>query len=80
MANSLDGYVNSHCTVYPTDATYLGQIMNLNIQRREQVYISGKSSKYHQDSRCSGMKNSIPMDKKEATELGLKPCDRCVRK
>ena len=75
----LENEVGRHCSSYPEDATYLGQILNVNISRRDAVYISKRSNKFHLDEHCSGMHNAIQIDRSEAEENGYVPCARCCK-
>ena len=57
LESSLQAEINRHCHSFPQDATYLGQIMNVDIIPTCIVYISEKSNKYHLNPHCSGIKN-----------------------
>lgn len=75
----LNQEINRHCNNYPQDVTYLGEILQINIQSVSYVFVSNKSSKYHLDPRCSGMRNAKRLEKSEALEQGYVPCKKCVR-
>ena len=63
MRRNLSWPMNS---IYPEDITYLGQILNVNISQRTPVWITSKSTKYHMDQHCCGIKNPIELELSEA--------------
>ncbi len=75
----LNEEVNRHCSAYPQDVTYLGQILNINIESHTVVYMSNSSNKYHANPYCSGIKEAIPLEIEEAKTKNLVPCKRCYR-
>lgn len=79
LHSALENEVGRHCSSYPEDATYLGQILNINISRRDAVYVSKRSNKFHLDEHCSGMHNAIQIDRSEAEANGYVPCTRCCK-
>ncbi len=77
LQNVLQQEVNRHCTNFPKDATYLGQVLNINIIEQHPVFTTNKSNKYHFDPYCSGIKNIIKIDLEEAIKQGYIPCKKC---
>lgn len=75
----LDEEVNRHCTLFPQDVTYLGQILKIDITPCNMVFVCANSIKYHLYPNCSGIKDPIPIELSEATENGFIPCKRCVK-
>ena len=75
----LNQEVNRHCSVFPQDVTYLGQMLNIDIEPCDTVFVSVKSGKYHKNPTCSGLKDTLQIDCEEAIRKGYKPCKRCVR-
>lgn len=73
----LSSEVNRHCSQFPQDVTYLGQILNMNITAQEVVWISPNSNKCHSDPHCSGMKNAIKIPFAEAKDKGYVCCKKC---
>ena len=80
LNKALTQQLNRHCSYFPEDVTYLGQILNINITRRTPVWKTTKSNKYHLDKHCSGIKSPIELDLSEAENQGLTPCHKCVTK
>ena len=79
LSEALNHQLNRHCSIYPEDITYLGQILNVNIFQRTPVWITSKSNKYHMDQHCCGIKNPIELELSEAKKQGLQPCKKCCR-
>lgn len=79
LQDTLSEEVNRHCSEYPQDVTYLGQILNIDIIPHTIVYVSGSSNKYHLDPHCSGIKNSIPIEFESAKMQNYTPCKRCCK-
>lgn len=79
LHNALNTQLTRHCSRYPQDITYLGQILNINIIQRNVVWVPTNSIKYHKDRFCSGIKNSVEMDLDEAQKRGFKPCKKCCQ-
>ena len=77
LSNTLSVETNRHCINYPADVTYLGQVLNIDIEPANIVFRGPKGNKYHTDPHCSGIHNTIPIDIKDAIEFGLIPCKRC---
>lgn len=77
LDQALTQQLNRHCSRYPEDITYLGQILNIDITQRESVWVTPKSSKYHADRHCSGIKNAFEIDLTEAQKRGMSPCKKC---
>lgn len=79
LDSSLHAELNRHCNLFPQDATYLGQIMNMNIIPTHIVYMSENSNKYHLNPYCSGIKNAYRMTLDDANQQGYIPCKRCAK-
>lgn len=79
LNDALNRELNRHCQQYPQDVTYLGEILQINIQSVSYVHVSDKSRKYHADPRCSGMRTSRRMELSDAVQSGYIPCKRCNR-
>lgn len=77
LKNALDQEVDRHCSAYPQDITYLGQILNMNIVARNLVYFSDSSNKFHTNPHCSGIKNVHECERKDAEAAGYIPCKKC---
>lgn len=75
----LEEQINKHCSNYPQDTTYLGQILNMNIIPHNIVYITKNSNKYHYNKHCSGIKDVTEIDLERALDNGYVPCKRCFR-
>lgn len=73
----LNSELNRHCSRYPEDVTYLSSTLNMNIQLRKIVWISGSSKKYHVNRHCSGILHPEEMNLEEAVAKGYRPCKRC---
>lgn len=73
----LSSEVNRHCSQFPQDVTYLGQILNMNITAQEVVWISPNSNKCHSDPHYSDMKNAIKIPFAEAKDKGYVCCKKC---
>lgn len=78
LSNTLSEEVNRHCSAYPQDVTYLGQILNIDIVPHTVVYISDSSNKYHKNPHCSGIKNAYGVELETAKVQGYIPCKRCA--
>lgn len=76
---ALSEELNRHCNLYPEDATYLGQILNMDITPTQVVWISNKSNKYHFHPFCSGLKNAYRIEFEKAKEKGYIPCKKCIK-
>lgn len=66
-----------HCNNYPEDVTYLSQIIRMNIEPIDIVYVTDKSNKYHCTRYCSGMNDAKEMDIKDAIKQNYIPCKKC---
>lgn len=77
LDSALSYELNRHCSLFPEDITYLGQILNVNIITTDIVWISSKSKKYHYDQHCSGIPNAKKIDIEKAKSQGFEPCKRC---
>ncbi len=77
LSKSLNHQLNRHCSMYPEDITYLGQILNVNIVQRTPVWVASKSNRYHMDRHCCGIKNPIELELADAQKQGLHPCKKC---
>ena len=72
--------VNRHCTKFPQDVTYLGQILKIDITPCDVVFVSDTSNKYHLNPNCSGIKDAIPIELSDAYKNGFIPCKRCIKR
>lgn len=79
LNDALSQQLNRHCNSYPEDITYLAQILNINIAKREIVWVAPKSNKYHFDKHCSGIKNAVEIDLFKAKEQNFIPCQKCIK-
>lgn len=79
LQDILNEEVNRHCSQYPQDVTYLGQILNLDIIPRTIVYVSDSSDKFHLNPHCSGIKNTMPLELEEAESSHYIHCKRCAK-
>ena len=79
LSNILSYQITRHCKMYPEDITYLGQLLNMDIQAERIVWMTKGSSKFHSDPHCSGIKNPIELSFAEAEKNGLTPCRRCCK-
>lgn len=79
LHEALTKEINRHCNLFPQDVTYLGQLLNINIESRKVVYITEKSNKYHHNPTCSGIQNTTTVDLSYALENGYIPCKRCCK-
>lgn len=79
LHHSLEIQINDHCSNFPQDTTYLGQILNMNIIPCEVVYITNNSNKYHSVKHCSGIKDAIQIDLEKAKTNGFIPCKKCFK-
>ena len=77
LSSAIVREVNRHCREFPEDATYLGQILNMDIQPERVVWITGTSNKYHHDPHCSGIKHAFEISAQKAIDDGYVPCKRC---
>jgi len=77
LKNILDEEVNRHCSLFPQDVTYLGQILNIDITSRDVAFITSTSRKYHSNPYCSGMNNAHLIELEKAKEQGYIPCKSC---
>ena len=68
-----------HCNLFPEDITYLGQILNVNITISNNVWVTGRSKKYHRAKHCSGILNAKSIDVKAAETQGYTPCKKCCK-
>lgn len=78
LQQALTTELNRHCSQFPQDVTYLGQILNIDIYPIQHVYISPKSKIYHFDRHCCGLKNATEINLETAEEMGYLPCKKCV--
>lgn len=77
LSCALQREINRHCSDFPSDVTYLGKTLNINIEIAHFVYISEKSRKFHSDKHCSGLQNAKRIQLSEAQEYGYEPCKKC---
>lgn len=77
LTDTLSIETNRHCIDYPSDVTYLGQILNIDIEPVCNVFKTVRGNKYHTDPYCSGIHDAIAIDIKDAINQGLVPCKRC---
>lgn len=80
LINILNREVNRHCSLFPQDVTYLGQILNMDIVPTQYVWISEKSNKYHFNPHCSGLQNSSKINFDDISKEEYLPCKRCSKK
>lgn len=80
LYNAIQHEINRHCSKYPSDVTYLGQILRINIVVQQMVFISDNSSHFHCNPHCSGIKGVKPIPLNEALSLGYTACKRCASK
>lgn len=71
--------VNRHCIQFPEDVTYLGQILNVNIEAQNIVWTTEHSNKFHYDKYCSGIKKPKSTLFEDAIRDGYEPCKRCCK-
>lgn len=76
--STLKQEVNRHCSMYPQDVTYLGQILNVNIQQKTVVWISDNSKLFHTNPHCSGMSNAREVIFTPEIQGKYRPCKRCT--
>lgn len=79
LDHALTVEINRHCSMFPNDTTYLGQILNMNIQSTEIVWVSKKSKKFHRIPHCSGIQNAQSIPLNDAKSSGYEPCKKCCR-
>lgn len=79
LYNTLTDEINRHCNLFPQDVTYLGQLLNINIESHTIVHISSNSNKYHYNPTCSGIQNATAVDLSFAIDNGYIPCKRCCK-
>lgn len=73
----LNQELNRHCGHFPEDVTYLGQTLNIDIFKRNVVYVSPNSRRYHTNPHCSGLKGAQDIDLERAISEGYTPCKKC---
>lgn len=76
--DALTNEVNRHCTLFPQDVTYLGQILHMNIQRKEYVWVSESTKKMHGNPYCSGLKNATRTEYSSDLDKHYTKCKRCM--
>lgn len=79
LSNVLSMEVNRHCSRFPQDVTYLGQMLNIDIIPCNIVHVSNKSGKFHRNPNCSGIGETVEMEYEDALEKGYQPCKHCVK-
>lgn len=77
LHDTLHNSLLRHCSIYPADVTFLSSILNMDIQMHAYVWHLPKSSVYHFDSHCSGMKNAIRVEFTDAIINNYTPCKKC---
>lgn len=80
LSETLSEETNRHCIDYPSDVTYLGQVLNIDIEPVDYVFRTLHSNKYHRDPHCSGIHNVNMINITDAIEQGLVACKRCCSK
>lgn len=80
LKETLQKELSRHCSFFPQDVTYLGQVLNINIVQEEQAFITKTSKIYHHDPHCSGINKPTKISADEAKEKGYRPCKRCAIK
>lgn len=78
LEETLHREVNRHCNQFPEDATYLAQILNIDIIPRNIVWLSNHSKIYHQEPHCSGLTGPVSTFE-DAVEKGYRPCSKCCK-
>lgn len=78
LSDTITNELNRHCTVYPQDITYLEQVLNIDIFKINEVYVSTRSKKYHQTPYCSGLLNAEIISLEDAIAGGYTPCKKCT--
>lgn len=79
LHTALTNEINRHCSRFPQDVTYLGQLLNINIESHTVVHITQNSNKFHTNSTCSGIQNPTAVELSHALENGYIPCKRCCK-
>lgn len=79
LHSTLNNEINRHCNQFPQDVTYLGQLLNINIESHQIVHITNRSNKFHNNPTCSGIQNTREVDLSYALEKGYVPCKRCCK-
>lgn len=80
LKEKMSDEINRHCNAFPEDVTYLGQILNINIQRRTIVFASNTGQIFHKNPHCSGLLNAKQIEFDDAIHKGMQPCKRCIGK
>ena len=76
---SLTNVVNRHCSSFPQDVTYLGQILHMNIQLKEYAWISEKTKKIHRIPHCSGLQDAVQVEYTPDLLKQYRKCKRCIK-
>lgn len=77
LKRTLQTELSRHCGKYPEDITYISQIIRMNIEAVDIVYVTSKSNKYHKNPYCSGLNDAKQIDIREAIEKKYEPCKKC---
>lgn len=77
LAQSLQAELTRHCSNYPEDITYLSQIIRMDIEPVDVVYVTNNSNKYHRNRHCSGLNEAKQIDIRKALEQNYEPCKKC---
>lgn len=78
LRDVLQEEVDRHCSMFPGDVTYLGQVLNIDIVPQHIVFVSSKSKKYHRNPHCSGIIDAQEIEHEQAINRGYVPCKRCT--
>ena len=79
LNQALENELTRHCSQYPEDITYLGQVLNVNITQQKIVWVSKRSNKFHSNRYCSGIKDAKGVNLEDAQSNGFIPCQRCCK-
>lgn len=77
LEETLNDEVNRHCRSFPEDVTYLGNILDMNIETHSIVWVTEKGNLFHINPHCSGIKTPIETEFDFAIQAGYRPCKRC---
>ena len=75
----LNTQINRHCNMFPKDTTYLAKILNVNIDEKSVVWLTGKDRDYHMERHCNGCVNPRSIELTTAEEEGYVPCVKCCK-
>jgi len=78
LHDTLESQVTRHLRIYPQDITYLSKILNVGLVKKEIVFVSENSKKYHSIEHCSGLKFGKEVELNDAISSGYNPCSKCI--